>query len=72
MGGALSGIEQQLEEWRENRDPDARAHVKKLDEYAAGYRSQIKALEQQISNLDERIAEADREAEAIRLEMMKP
>ncbi len=72
MGGALSGIESQLEQWRENRDPDARAHVKKLDEYAAGYRSQIKALEQQISAIEEQIAESYRESESVRNQMLIP
>jgi chromosome segregation ATPase len=70
--GALTSTEQQLEEWSEREGADAKQHAATLRDRLKAYRSRLAELEQQISNLDEQIAAADREAESVRLEMMKP
>ena len=75
LGSALRHAESQLEQFSDQAargDTDSRQHVSKLKDYIVGYQARIKTARQSLSDIDESIAQLDRELAQIQNLKLQP
>ncbi len=66
LGSALDHARRQLEQYQERSDSDSRQHAEKLKGYIAGCKLRIRQAESQRADIDEQLAQLDRELVEVR------